>query len=227
MFAGSLCPRGGIAARGFGFMSALARAAMLGRKKARFAIVQLLVGLIAAVAAQAAFAQTNWNVSSGSWEDRNRLDRRGPDVERRRRFQLCGRRHGDRLQFGGPRPGDHLRRQLRGRRDRRESRRQSRSWHRRHQCQHPDFGHREHLGAGNGGDPQRLLTARRPPATLVIAGPVAVNGTSSTGLNVTGNFQITTGGTLENTIDFFTLTSGTNQTNIHADGRLCLFRSHH
>ena len=37
-------------------------------------------------------------------------------------------------------------------------------------------------------------------------------------MNATGNIQITTGGTLANTLDFFTLTSGANPTNIQQTG---------
>ena len=96
MFAEMLCRSRGIVARGFGFVSALTGVAVLGRKKARFVIVQLLVGLIVAVAAQAAFAQS-WNVSSGSWEDLDRLEPQWcPFVDHRRHFQLYGRLHGNR-----------------------------------------------------------------------------------------------------------------------------------
>ena len=61
MFAGKLFDGSrGIAARGFGFVSALIGAAVLGRTKARLAIVQVVVGLIAAVAASAGFAVTTF-----------------------------------------------------------------------------------------------------------------------------------------------------------------------
>ena len=57
MFAGKLFRMsGGIAASGFGFMSAGPGTALLRGKKAQFAILQLLVGLMVAVAAQAALA---------------------------------------------------------------------------------------------------------------------------------------------------------------------------
>ncbi len=73
MFAGKLCRSGGI-------VSTLMGTAALRRKKYRFAIVQLVIGLIVAVAAQSAFAVTtySWNVSSGSWEDPTAWNPSGP-----------------------------------------------------------------------------------------------------------------------------------------------------
>jgi autotransporter-associated beta strand protein len=83
MFAGKLCRSGGIVARGFGFVSALTGAASLGRKKARFAIVQLVVGLIVAVAGQAGFAAATtytWTNGSndGTWENTANWNPTGP-----------------------------------------------------------------------------------------------------------------------------------------------------
>ena len=74
---------GGIAARGLGFVSALAGGALLGRRKARFAIVQLVVGLMVAVAAQAAFAAGTtytWTGSSDgtTWETTGNWSPSGP-----------------------------------------------------------------------------------------------------------------------------------------------------
>jgi fibronectin-binding autotransporter adhesin len=211
MFAGELfhTPRG-VAARGCGFVSAFAGVTGVERKSARLAIVRLVVGLIVAVAAQAAFSQTYlWTNGSndGTWENSANWNPTGPTwnslTTNTASFNSAGatvtlNAADDALAvtFGAGAAGTTI-------------------------AANP--GGSLSMGTAGGINASALTsgtvaitapvtqplnnvshwTGATSGGTLVFAGPITINGGASAGLYFnSGNFQIATGATLANVSDF-------------------------
>ena len=228
MFAGKLARMpGAVAARAFGFASAPVGAAMLGRKKAQFVVLQLVVGLIAALAAQAAFAQAttfSWTNGSGdgTWENTANWSPTGPTWNSltanaayfntpSTTVTLNTTDDAQSINFDVNSAGTTIA---------------------------ADFGGTLSLGTGgiNAANltsgtvaitapvnlPTNSISHWTGPAsggTLAVAGPVVFNGGTNAGLFVnSGNFLITAGGALENASDFFVFNNGANATNIQQTG---------
>ena len=227
MFAGKLFRMSrGIVARGFGFVSALTRAAGLGRKKARLAIVQLVSGVIVALAAQAAFAQVfTWTNGSGdgTWENTANWQSGGPTWNSltantayfntpNATATLTAADSAASVTFGANSTGTTI-------------------------AANP--GYSLSLGTVGGGVNASSLTGGTVTitapmtvptnssshwtgptgGTLVIAGSVVINGGGSDGLYFnSGNFLITTGGTLDDTSSFLVFNDTANASNIVQTG---------